>query len=66
MRKKGIKPVSADEIRDIYLSLINSSKKDLSEFMKDGDQPILTQLVIKAMLKGKGIDVVEKMFDRAV
>lgn len=65
MKSKGIQPVSFDEIKDIYLSLVNNTKDELEAIMKDENQPILTKLIIKAMMKGN-IDVIEKMFDRAL
>lgn len=66
MKSKWIKPVSADEIKDIYLCLVNNTLEEIKEIMKDTKQPILTQLVGKAMMQGKGLDTLEKMFDRAV
>lgn len=66
MKEKGIKPVSHDEIKDIYLSLVNNTESEMDEILNDKDQPMLTKIVIKAIKKGKGIDVIEKMFDRAV
>lgn len=67
MREKGIKPVSMDEIKDIYLSLVNNTRQELDEIMEDPDQPMLTKIIIKAMKdKGKGFEVLERMFDRAV
>lgn len=66
MKAKWINPVSADEIKDIYLSLVNNTLDEIKEIMKDPNQPVLTQLVAKAMMQGKGIETLEKMFDRAV
>lgn len=64
-KEMWIKPVSADEIKDLYLSLVNSTEKELKDMVNDENQPVLTQLIIKAMLKWN-IDVIEKMFDRAI
>lgn len=66
MEKRGIKPVSQDEIKDVYLSLVNNTEKEMKDILEDNQQPMLTKLVIKAMMQGKWIDVLEKMFDRAI
>lgn len=67
MEAKGIKPVSMDEIKDIYLRLVNNTWEELQEIWKDPNQPMLTKLIIQAMVnKGRGFEVIERMFDRAI
>ena len=67
MKLKGIKPVSIDEIKDIYLSLVNNTQEDLQEIVNDTNQPMITKIIIQAIVrKGKGFEVIERMFDRAI
>jgi len=53
MEKRGIKPVSQDEIKDVYLSLVNNTEEEMKDILEDNQQPMLTKLVIKAMMQGK-------------
>lgn len=62
----GIKEVSKTEIIAIYMSLINCSEAELKEMIKDSDQSILVKTTCKAIAKGKGFDIIEKMLDRSI
>lgn len=66
LKEKGIKPASKQDIKEIYLSLINTPLDELTELIIDEDQPILVKIVGQEILNGKGFDIIEKMLDRSI
>ena len=62
----GYKPSKPLEISDCYLTLINLPIKELEAKVKEVNQPALVRIVGKAILSGKGFDVLEKMLDRSI
>lgn len=66
LKDAGIKEVSKTEIIAIYMSLINCSEGELKEMMNDSNQSILVKTTCKAIAKGKGFDIIEKMLDRSI
>lgn len=63
---QGIKPVTKQEIQDVYMRLINLEVPDLETKVKDSKQPALVRIVGKAILSVKGYEVVERMLDRSI
>jgi len=63
---QGVKPVTKQEIQDVYLRLINIEMSDLQTKVNDSKQPALVRIVGKAILSGKGYEVVERMLDRSI
>ena len=66
LENQGIKPVTKQEIQDVYMRLINLEIPDLEVKVKDSKQPALVRIVGKAILSGKGYEVVERMLDRSI
>jgi hypothetical protein len=66
LENQGVKPVTKQEIQDVYMRLINLEMPDLEAKVKDGKQPALVRIVGKAILSGKGYEVVERMLDRSI
>lgn len=62
----GVKPATKVEIQDCYLRLINLEMAELEARVKDGKQPALVRIVGKAILGGKGFEIIEKMLDRSI
>lgn len=62
----GILPATPQQIKDIYLRLINMTIPEIEERVKDLKQPALIRIVGKAILSGKGFDVIDKVLDRAI
>ena len=48
------------------MRLIQLTIPELENKVKDGTQPALIRIVGKAILGGKGFDIIEKMLDRSV
>ena len=66
LEEQGIKPTTANEIKDIYLRLINMEMADLKKLVEDLKQPALIRIVGKKILSDKGFDIIDKMLDRAI
>ena len=63
---EGYMEATKKDIISCYLRLINVPIPELEKMIKDGDQPALIRVVGKAVLGGKGFDVVEKILDRII
>ena len=66
LEEQGIKPATANEIKDIYLRLINMEMAELKILVEDSKQPALIRIVGKKILSDKGFDIIDKMLDRAI
>lgn len=67
LKKMGVKETTAQEIKTIYLMLINLSIPDLEKLVKDDEnQPVLTRVIGRAILSKKGFDIIEKILDRGI
>lgn len=66
LEEQGIKPTTANEIKDIYLRLINMEMAELKKLVEDLKQPALIRIVGKKILSDKGFDIIDKMLDRAI
>lgn len=66
LEEKGFKAANKQDIVDCYLRLINLDMPELTEMIKDEEQPAMIRIVGKAILSGKGFDIIEKMLDRGI
>jgi len=66
LEANGYKAASKQDIVDCYLRLINIDLKELGVMVADNDQPAMVRIVGKAILSGKGFDVIEKLLDRGI
>jgi len=66
LEANGYQAASKNDIIDCYLRLINVDLKELGEMVKDESQPAMIRIVGKAILSGKGFDVIEKVLDRGI
>ena len=66
LRDLGIKPITGHQIKTIYLSLLNLTEDELLAAANDKDRSIWIRRTATAILDGKGIEVIEKIFDRVV
>ena len=66
LESNGYQAASKNDIIDCYLRLINIDLKELGTMVKDEDQPAMIRIVGKAILSGKGFDVIEKVLDRGI
>ena len=66
LEANGYKAASKQDIVDCYLRLINIDLKELGKMVTGEDQPAMVRIVGKAILSGKGFDVIEKLLDRGI
>ena len=66
LEAKGYKEATAKDIFSCYLRLVNLPIPELKLMVEDEKQPVMTRVVGKAILSGKGFDIIEKMFDRGI
>jgi hypothetical protein len=66
MEQMGIKETTTEEIKSCYLRLINASLPELTAKVKDEKQSALVRIVGKAILSGKGFEIIERMLDRTL
>jgi hypothetical protein len=62
----GYTEATKQDITSCYLRLIQIPIPELESKVKDGTQPALVRIVGKAILSGKGFDVIEKILDRGI
>lgn len=66
LEAKGITEASKADILGCYLRLIQLPLNDLKAMVEENSQPGLVRIVGKAILSGKGFEVIEKMLDRTI
>jgi len=66
LEAQGIKPTTANEIKDIYLRLVNMEMTELKKLVEEDKHPALIRIVGKKILSEKGFDIIEKVLDRAI
>jgi hypothetical protein len=66
LKEQGVKETTTEEIKACYLMLINMAIPELEQAVKDNSQSALVRIVGKAILSGKGFDIIERMLDRSI
>lgn len=66
LEASGATEATKQDITSCYLRLIQLSIPELEAKIKDSQQPALVRIVGKAILSGKGFDVIEKVLDRGI
>lgn len=66
LEKSGAIEASKKDITSCYLRLIQLTIPELEAIVKDVKQPALIRIVGKAILGGKGFDIIERMMDRSI
>jgi len=66
LKAEGVVETSTTEIKAVYLMLINLTITELEQRVKDPKQSALVRIVGKAILSGKGFEIIERMLDRAI
>jgi hypothetical protein len=65
LKKAGFQPVTNEEIKKTYTTMLGLSQNKLMEIGKDIKQPMLFRIIVKAILSNKGFENIEKILDRA-
>lgn len=65
MKLAGYKRVTPDNVAEAYELLIALKKDDILKIINDKDQPAILAIVARAMMTKKGVEMLERMLDRA-
>jgi hypothetical protein len=63
--KQGMIVPTAQEISKIYVYIASQTEEELVKTMKDKELPMMTRIIARGVLQKKGLDVVERIMDRA-
>jgi hypothetical protein len=66
LEAEGVQQTTTTEIKAVYLMLINLTIPELENRVKDQKQSALVRIVGKAILSGKGFEIIERMLDRTL
>lgn len=66
LKEKGYEVAKKSDIVNCYLTLVNIDLTQLKLMVSDDSQPAMIRVVGKAILSGKGFDVIEKVLDRGI
>lgn len=62
----GITEASSSDITSCYLRIVNMTILEVETRVRDANETLLFRVVGKAVLSGKGFDIIEKMLDRSI
>jgi len=65
LTERGFERVSASQVMESFELLFNLTEEEIKERAIDKESPMLLRIAGKAMLSSKGMEMVEKMLDRA-
>lgn len=66
LEKNGYTAANQKDIIDCYMRLVNVDIPELSKMINDNQQPAMIRIVGKAIVSGKGFDVIESMLNRSI
>lgn len=66
LENNGYTEANANDIKSCYLRLINVDVPELKNMITDDNQPALIRIVGKAIISGKGFEVIENMLNRSI
>jgi len=66
LQDKGYPEATKNDIISCYLRLIQVEIPQLTKLIESKEQPALIRIVGKAILSGKGFDVIERVLDRGI
>lgn len=66
LQRSGFKEATRAEITSLYLRLMQLPLTELTDAVKDETNPIIIRVVGKAILSGKGFEIIEKILDRTL
>ena len=65
LKAKGYDPASKQDVNENYKQMLQLDESSLMDLWKNKDKPMFVRIIAKALLSGKGFDIVEKMLDRS-
>jgi len=66
LENQGYSEVKRQDIVSCYLRLVNLPFAEIQKLVDDSTQPALVSIAGKALLSGKGFEVIEQLLDRVI
>lgn len=66
LRGLGYVPLTMEQVKEHYLTMLALPLAELKMVADDNAKPMVARVIAKAILSGKGFDIVERMLDRAI
>ena len=69
LQAEGYETVKSEQVKECYMTLLNlpfNKIKKMAEVTPRDDMPILYKLVAKEMIGKRGIEMLDRMLDRAI
>ncbi len=63
--RQGMIVPTAQEISKIYIFIASQTEEELKQTMLNKELPMMTRIIARGVLNKKGLDVVERIMDRA-
>lgn len=64
-REKGVKIPTSREVSEIFITIANMQEEELKVMLADKEQPMMNRIIAKNILDKKGLDVIERLIERA-
>lgn len=65
LREQGYESITPTRIKEAYEMLLALPQSKLKEIMEDDHQPVIFKVLIKALTSQRGVEVIDRMLDRA-
>ena len=64
-KEKGVKIPTSREVSEIFITIANMQEEELKAMLKDKKQPMMNRIIARNILDKKGLDVIERVIERA-
>lgn len=64
-KEKGVKIPTSREVSEIFITIANMQEDELKAMLADKEQPMMNRIIAKNILDKKGLDVIERLIERA-
>lgn len=66
IKKEGGKTLTREDIKALYLSLMDRTEEDIVALAKNKKVSMITRIVARAIMEKRGFDIIERMLDRTI
>ena len=65
LKEKGVKIPTAREVSEIFITIATMQEDELKAMLSDKEQPMMNRIIAKNILDKRGLDVIERLIERA-
>ena len=65
LKGKGVTIPTSREVSEIFITIANMQEVELKAMLKDKKQPMMNRIIARNILDKKGLDVIERVIERA-